>query len=671
MEKHYVTRYSVRQICQILEVEVPESCQSFQDEPLANMAYSMKFMKPGGAFFLRGKTQEDRIHMLEKAIEEKVRVVFTLPALADEPLLQQIPHVIVDRPFVAVQKLSASIREEIGMNVVGVTGSIGKTSTKDVIYNVLNNGHVASRSLGNQNTIFPIFDNMQRLAKNTEFYVQEFGIKTWNVMPNTVNACVPNAAVVTNIQEPHLEVFGTKENIMGEKLRMAKKMAPGSPVFLNYDDPLLRTAHEQLEDYKVISFAVDYPEADYRAENIDDQGYRIGFDIVRNGKRSRALLNSPGRHNIGNALVACAIGEYFGVSEEDILAGIAEYGGGGIRQNIVNVGGYTMLLDCYNTAPTSLLGAVAVLEKLEVGEGGRRIAVMSDMPRMGEGEDRIHHETGIKLGESKLDLAYCFGDDNARILADALNSAGIEAHYTAGRDELDQWLRDAVKREDVILFKGSVPRLLSKTVDQVFGTSLHAGSEHFEVNNDGDWRMKVIWESALPDAKTVAVAGYRGTDEEVVVPAESEGIATFTVGSRAFFKNETVKKVSISAPIYNIGASCFNGCRALEKVDLPDTLKVIEPSAFRGCRRLAEVVIPEGVIEIGENAFRGCKGLRRVVVPSSVGRIGDGAFWGCRKIKFDIQDNPYATENVNRPPKSMESDRIYYRAKRYIRRLIK
>lgn len=676
MEKRYVTRYSVKEICDILELEVPESCRSFQDEPLTNMAYSLKFVKPGGAFFLRGKRREDRIHLLEKAIEEKVRVVFTLPALADEPLLQQVPHVIVQKPFTAVQKVSASIRDKVGMKVVGVTGSIGKTSTKDVIYNVLNNGGVASRSLGNQNTIFPIFDNMQRLPLNTEYYVQEFGIKTWNVMPNTVNACVPNAAVVTNIQEPHLEVFGTKENIMGEKLRMAKRMAPGSPVFLNYDDELLRTAHEQLEDYKVISFAVDYPEADYRAENIDDKGFRIEFDIVRGDKRTRAVLNSPGRHNIGNALVACAVGEYFGISERDIIAGIAEYGGGGIRQNIVNVGGYTLFLDCYNTAPTSLLGAVAVLDKLEVGEGGRRIAVMSDMPRMGEGEGEIHRETGEKLGQSKLDLAFCFGDDNARILADAIREQGIEAHYTADRDELDQWLRDTVTRADVILFKGSVPRLLPKTVDQVFGTSLHAGSEHFEVNSDGDWRMKVIWESPNPNAKTVAAAEYRGADAEVAVPAQSEGVDVFTVGSRAFYKNEGLKKASIPEPIYNIGASCFNGCSNLESVELPSTLKVIEASAFRRCESLTEIVIPEGVTEIAANAFRGCKNLRRVVIPSTVGRIGDRAFWACKNAQFEVHDNPYAAERVrhkNQADPEVEAAKkgFFFRAKRKLCRMLK
>lgn len=532
MNKKYVTRYSIKRICEILEIEVPENCKKIQDEPLTNMAYDLKFIQPGGAFFLRGKDREGRLHAIKKALESNVRVIFTIPALKNEPLLQKVPHAIIDRPFVAVQKLSASIRDKIGMKVIGVTGSIGKTSTKDVIYNVLNNGGVASRSLGNQNTIFPIFDNMQRLPLNTEYYVQEFGIKTWNVMPNTVNACVPNAAVVTNIQEPHLEVFGTKENIMGEKLRMAKKMAPGSPVFLNYDDELLRTAHEQLEDYKVISFAVDYPEADYRAENIDDKGFRIEFDIVRGDKRTRAVLNSPGRHNVGNALVACAVGEYFGISERDIVAGIAEYGGGGIRQNIVNVGGYTLFLDCYNTSPTSLLGAVAVLDKLEVGEGGRRIAVMSDMPRLGDEEDLIHEETGRKLGESKLDLAFCFGDDNARILGDALRAQGIEAHYTENREELNQWLRQTVTHADAILFKGSVPRLLPKTVDQVFGTSLHAGSEHFEFNKEGDWRMKVIWEDSLPDAKTVAVAEYRGSDASVSVPAQSAGADIFTVGAR-------------------------------------------------------------------------------------------------------------------------------------------
>ena len=646
MSTDYVTRYSLRQICRILEIPVPPEHQAHQDEPFTNMAYSLHFATAGGAYFNPEKEAVDPDHTLQKLAGEGVAMAFLRPEFQGHPQLGAVPHIIIESPYKAVQILSASIRDDIGMNVVGVTGSIGKTSTKDMIYQVLRRGHVAARSRGNQNTIYPLFDNMQRLPHDTQFFVQEFGIKNKGTMPNAVNACVPNAAVITNIQEPHLEVFGTKENILQEKLAVARKMPAGCPLFLNYDDELLRTV--QLPDHPIISFAVEDPAADYHAENIADHGATIGFDIVHGDTRIPAQLNSPGAHNIGNALAACAVGQWFGIPQDDIVAGIAAYHGQGIRQNITNVGGYTLYLDCYNTAPASLLGSLAVLDNMEVPAGGRRIAVMSDMPRMGEEEARIHQETGEKIGNTKLDLALCFGDDNARILADAISAQGISARYTADREQLNQWVADEVTRKDVVLFKGSVPRLLPKTVDAVFGTALHAISEHYEYETEGDFRLKVIWEGPHPEAKTVAINDYQGTAESLRLPASYEGAAVFTTGAQAFRGNETLRQVEIPAPIYNVGNSSFRGCANLQHVQLPDTLKVIGANAYRSCSSLTEVQIPEGVTEIGDNAFRDCASLTHVTIPSTVGRIGSYAFVGCHKVRFTVTDNPYASERVKK-----------------------
>ena len=121
MEKHYVTRYSVKQVCQILDIQVPECCQDFQDERLENMACSLKFVKEGGAFFLGGKGDYDPVHLIEKAIEENVRVLFVNEDLRDEPLLQQIPHVLVESVSAATRAVSSVIRDSLDMKVIGVT----------------------------------------------------------------------------------------------------------------------------------------------------------------------------------------------------------------------------------------------------------------------------------------------------------------------------------------------------------------------------------------------------------------------------------------------------------------------------------------------------------------------------------------------------------------------
>lgn len=638
----YAKRFTLKEICDTIGVAVPEEFKSFENEKFTNVGYSSKFARPGGALFVKKPSQEATLKEVEKAIEENVKMVFVENKDKDIPLLKEINHIVINNSFDAVIKMCQKIRKDAGIIAVGVTGSVGKTTTKDMIYSVLRQSFVTRAGFGNENTIQPLFKNLQKMPCNAEFFVQEYGANMPGVMPRTVDACVPNASVVTCIAEPHLDNFITKENIMAEKLKMAEKMDEGCPVFLNYDDELLKTV--EMDNRPVIFFSINNPEADYHAENIVDIEDGMEFDVCRNGKRNRVTLHIKGDYNIRNGLVAYAVGEWFGMPDNKIIEGIEKYKPIGMRQNITNIGGYDLFIDCYNTAPVSLIGAVKVMEVMTVEGGGKRIAVIGDIPRLGERGRKINIETGKTIAGHGLDLALCFGNDDAKAMAEAINSCGVEAHYTDDRNVLNQWMRDRITKNDITLIKGSVFRLLTRTIDQVFGTSLHVTSEHYELLNDSDFRVKLIWEKEHHDRQTAAIIGYLGDEAEPDIISSSRGVEIFSLAAASFAENRTIEKITVPDTVYNIGKGAFNGCWNLKEVVLPSSIKVIEANAFLNCNKLESINLEEGLIHIGETAFKNCASLKSITIPSTVGKIDDEAFAGCKNLKMFCKKGTYAEE---------------------------
>lgn len=667
----YVTRMTLKEVCDIIGITIPEEYKYMENDLLTNIAYHTNFIQEGGLFFIRGKSKADVDEKIQLAINAKVKMVILEAASADRPLLAQIPHMTCEKPFKDVIKVSAKIRNDLGVKVIGVTGSLGKTTTKDVVHNVLSQGHNALKSLGNQNTIFPIFDNMQKMPEDTEYFVQEFGIKTPYVMPNVVRACVPDAGIITNISDPHVDTFGSKEGILKEKVKMLKRMPAGCPAFLNYDDELLKTV--EFDDRPIISYAVDNKNADYYAENIEEYDNYMTFDIVHDGESVNATMYARGRFNVANALVAFAVGDYFGIPVEDRIKGIGEFKATGVRQNFTNVGGYKLFIDCYNTAPLSLVNAVEVLCKMPIKAGGRKIAVIADIYRLGHMAEELHTECGQKIGEMDVDLVYSYGNEYAKIMADEISKAGVECYYTADRDELNKWIGDTVTKKDIILFKGPVPRLLSKTIDQVFGTGLHIISEHYTEHMEGDYKARIIREAEEADKTTAAIMKYNGEESVPVIPSTAQGVDVFAIGTKAFFKNETITEANIPEPVFHIGVSAFSGCTNLKKVVLPATTKVIGFSAFRNCKQLETVVIPEGVTEIGNSAFRNCSNLKYIELPSTVGRIGLDAFKNTKGLIVNCDKNPEMKRAMRRRwPEKVDGDQTFIRKlKRRIKKFLK
>jgi len=634
-------KFTIDQICKLLEVELPEQYKGIEDTLLTNVSFIVNGLNKGGALLLTGKSKEDREATLEKALKKSPALIIAGKASSNLKALKTVPHIIVPNPYDAMVTLSSHLRSELGLTVVGVTGSLGKTTTKEIVHAVLSKKAKASKSFGNRNNTKGIFHSLQEVDKDVEFYVQEFGVAIGKKsMESKVNACLPNVAIITNIQEPHLDHFGSKENILKEKIKLVTEMEAGSPAILNYDDPLLKEV--RLEDHPIISYAVENKEADYFAENIEFIEDYITFDAVHNGIRTPIVLHSREKHNVANALAAMAVGQWFGMTEEQIVEGIDSFRSQGIRQSLTNVGGYQLYVDCYNTAPASLLGAVNVLERIPVESGGKRVAVLGDIVRLGTEEKNIHREVGEVIGKSTVDLVLCFGNYNAEILAKTIRREGTAALYTDNREILNDWMRGLITKKDVTLIKGPVARLLSKSIDQVFGTSYHIRSEHYELLRQNHYQMEIIFEKEDHTKTTAALMKYTGKDKKHTTPVECNGIDICCIYNGCYSGNTALKEIVVAKPIYNISENAFNGCTELNKVSLPETLMVIGESAFSGCISLESMTIPEGTRDIGSNAFDSCNKLRTIVVPETVDHIGDDAFANCPVLEIHCKEGSYA-----------------------------
>lgn len=634
MLKGYTQVFTVDEVCRIIGAELPKELNHLKDTELVNLACHTKFAEDGGAYVAINPSRE----ALRTAIEKNVKVIFVDESYVDEEnLLSEAACIPVASTYDVIGKIISAIKDRVGFKVVGITGSIGKTTTKELVYHVLKTQFKTARGLGNENTIYPLFNNMQRIPDDLEYFVQEYGMGEPGAMGKTVDACIPDAAVMTSISLPHIELYGTMENILKEKRQLIDKMAEGAPAILCYDSELLKNA--EFPGRTIFSYAMDEA-ADFTAENIAENEGVITFDAAYFGEKTPLELNLFGKYNVNNGLCAFAIGRWAGVSAEKIKAGLAEYcpSAKGFRQNFIELGGQSLYLDCYNSTPDSLISAVEVLSKLPVKKDGRRIAVLGEfLMLVKEEEKEIHQETARKIREMNVDAFVCFGGENAKYMAEELAAnSEKEVFRTEKREELNQWLRAQTTINDTILFKGCNAAMLFKTVDQVYGTFFHRVAHEKEDKIIGDTEVRFIYEDEQKNREnaTAAVMNYTGKEKRVEIPESYNGVPVFAVGANAFDCREELEEAVLADSIVHLGDFSFARCKALTFVHLPASLKIIGKGAFRGCRNLKRIEIPEGTTEIGEIAFKNCYNLEEAVIPDSVKKIAEDAFLGCEKLEL-------------------------------------
>ena len=362
-------------------------------------------------------------------------------------------HILVKDTVKALGDLAAHYRKKFRMPIVGITGSVGKTSTKEMISAALETGFHIMKTAGNQNSQIGVPLTLFRMEKGQELAVVEMGISEFGEMENLVRFVEPDVAVVTNIGEAHIAQFGKKENTMKEKLKIAMNFTEKQRIFLNGDDSLLRQAAETMK-CPVTLFGTSEG-CDYRAENIHIEDGKNCFTLVYPEGREAVVIQQLGLHNVQNALVAIAVARYFGIEPSKAKKGLKDYEGIPMRQQINHLScGIKVIDDTYNASPASVKSGVDVLMQLD--NPGRKIAVLGDILELGDVSWQCHYDTGLAIAEEKLHMVVTVGQE-MKALAKAIidSGAGIAVCSFDTNEEAIGWLLENVSGGDAILVKGS------------------------------------------------------------------------------------------------------------------------------------------------------------------------------------------------------------------------
>ncbi len=333
------------------------------------------------------------------------------------------------------------------LKLVAVTGSVGKTTTKDFIACVLQAGFCTHKTQGNQNNEIGVPATIYGLTHQHQAAVVEMGMQGLGEILDLTLALHPTVGVITNIGVSHIERLGSRENILKAKLELCEGMADGAPLFLCGDNDLLATVRQPRLD--VIFYGVDNPDCAIRGCDLREEGNNCRFTICAEGQQWPAVIPCVGRHNVLNALAAFGVGRRLGIPAEKCIEALKNYQPSGMRQHMVQAGGATLVEDCYNASPDSMRAALTTLRDYPCT--GRRIAVLADMLELGEIAEQSHLEIG-RLAAQCADEVYCCGQLGKLYAQGAGQTKG---HWFAAKADLADALCGAVRPGDVVWAKAS------------------------------------------------------------------------------------------------------------------------------------------------------------------------------------------------------------------------
>ncbi len=370
------------------------------------------------------------------------------------PEKQGCTAILVGDTAKALRDLAAWHRNKYDIPVVGITGSVGKTSTKDMMACVLSKKYEVLKTQGNFNNEIGLPLTLLNLEARHEAAVIEMGMSGFGEISRLTAVAQPQIAVITNIGVSHIEKLGSQRGILRAKLEILEGLKPGGAVVLNGDDPLLREQSGKL-GFKTIYYGMEQS-SDYTAgayKSLGEAG--TCFNISLEGREYVVKVPVPGIHNVYNALAAIAVGIEMNIPMDTIIDGIGGYSPGNMRQNIITYNGMKIINDAYNASPQSVQASINVLE--ELASGSRSIAVLGDMLEMGTMSEELHYSVGSFIKDKKLDYLVTVGMDSeniSRAVTDSGNKS-IKTRHFADTAQALEYILGIIGRGDYILIKGS------------------------------------------------------------------------------------------------------------------------------------------------------------------------------------------------------------------------
>lgn len=367
--------------------------------------------------------------------------------------------VVVEDSLKAVGELAKAYDRRLNHRKVAITGSVGKTTTKEFVAQALSESFRVHKTEGNYNSNIGMPLSMLSMSNDTEVSVLEMGMSAFGEIEYLSRIAEPDIAIVTNIGSSHMGHLGSRENIGKAKLEIVKGLKKGGTLLLNGDDDILRAYKDP--DFKAIYVGID-SECDFRAVNIRETINKTTFDIVTaNRTVSNVVIPTIGKHNVYAALFAYAVGVRMNLTDEVIFRGLSSFRPVGMRQNIYELGGITVIEDCYNASPESMRAAINVLRSVSENKGkGRMTALLGDMYELGAHSDKFHEQVGLDFAAAGGDMLFTFGSA-ADLTAGGAILGGLETERVLRNGNVKdpalsgEMLLHSLKEGDTLLVKAS------------------------------------------------------------------------------------------------------------------------------------------------------------------------------------------------------------------------
>lgn len=361
------------------------------------------------------------------------------------------PAIVVEDTRLALGKIARGERERIGMTVVGVTGSVGKSTTKEMIAAVLGSTYRVAKTPENHNNDIGMPMAVLSMPEDTQVAVLEMGMNHFREIAYLASIAKPDIAVIVNIGTMHIEHLGSMEGILQAKLEILEGMPSDGIVVLNGDDALLWNQRKILTK-KTVYFSTQNAECAVRADDVCQQEKALSFTVKAGGDAFFTQMPLEGVHYVHDALAAVAVGRSLKIPFEKIQESFASFRNMAGRQEIYEKKGFTIIQDCYNAGPESMHAALNVLGN----RPGRHIAVLGDMLELGVCADAEHYKVG-RMAAKSADILLAYGPNSQRMLYGAITGGMSQNHARAftDKEKIVQVLAQMAKPGDTLLFKGS------------------------------------------------------------------------------------------------------------------------------------------------------------------------------------------------------------------------
>ena len=351
----------------------------------------------------------------------------------------------------ALYEIAKYKRNLYNIPVVAITGSVGKTSTKDLVASVVSTKYKTLKTEGNNNNNIGLPLTILEL-KDHEALVIEMGMNHFGEISLLTNIAKPTLAVITNIGTSHIGNLGSRENILKAKLEILEGMSSPKLIINNDNDLLNKWYEENKENIEVHTFGIEN-KSDLNARNIELREDGSTFDAVSKNKKIKIEVPVGGKHFVYNALCATEVGNILGISDEKIKQGISQFELTKKRMDIKKLGsGAVLINDTYNASYESMQ---ASLEFLHNYSGTRKIAVLGDMLELGEYAVELHKKVGEEVAKRNIDILICAGESSKYIIEEANKNPKIETYYFNNNEQIVEKLSQELRNGDVVLIKAS------------------------------------------------------------------------------------------------------------------------------------------------------------------------------------------------------------------------